>query len=100
MKSGNEYNHSQCRILNARPKKASNPSRVTRRCNADPDAPIIHERQTMPYSVVRRNGRWCVIKDNDGTLMGCHDTPREAYAQITAIEAAEGTRSTFSVVKR
>ena len=54
----------------------------------------------MPYTVVRRNGRWCVIKDDDGTLMGCHDTPRQAYAQITAIEAAEGTRSSYTVQKR
>jgi len=54
----------------------------------------------MPYTVVARGGRWCVIKDDDGTLMGCHNTPREAYAQIAAIEASEGTRNGFSVQKR
>ena len=51
----------------------------------------------MPYSVVQRAGRWCVIKDDDNTLIGCHNTPREAYAQIAAIEASEGTRATYRI---
>jgi hypothetical protein len=29
--------------------------------------------------------------------MGCHDTPRQAYAQIAAIEASERTRGNHQV---
>ena len=54
----------------------------------------------MPYSVVQRAGRWCVIKDDDGTLMGCHDTQRQAYAQIAAIEASEGTRNAYRITRQ
>lgn len=53
--------------------------------------------RTMPYTVTQRAGRWCVIKIDDGQLMGCHDTPRQAYAQIAAIEASEGTRNNHQV---
>jgi hypothetical protein len=47
----------------------------------------------MPYSVGEKGSYGCsgypVIKDDDKTVMGCHDTAAEAGAQIAAIEASE-----------
>ena len=47
----------------------------------------------MPYSVGERGSYGCsgypVIKDDDKSVMGCHDTAQEAGAQIAAIEANE-----------
>lgn len=47
----------------------------------------------MPYSIQRRDGQYCVIKDSDGKTMGCHDTQDDARAQIAAIEANEGRKA-------
>lgn len=47
----------------------------------------------MPYSVGEKGSYGCsgypVIKDEDKSVMGCHDTAQEAGAQIAAIEANE-----------
>lgn len=43
----------------------------------------------MPYSIVREPNQWCVVKDDDGRVMGCHATLREAEAQLTALNLAE-----------
>ena len=47
----------------------------------------------MPYSVGEKGSYGCsgypVIKDDDKSVMGCHDTAAEAGAQIAAIEANE-----------
>lgn len=48
----------------------------------------------MPYSIVKGGGscngsEWAVIKDDDGSTMGCHDTKKEAEDQIAAIYASE-----------
>jgi hypothetical protein len=47
----------------------------------------------MPYSVGEKGSYGCsgypVVKDDDGKVMGCHDTAEEAGAQIAAIEANE-----------
>jgi hypothetical protein len=47
----------------------------------------------MPYSVGEKGSYGCsgypVIKDEDKSVMGCHDTAQEAGAQISAIEANE-----------
>ena len=47
----------------------------------------------MPYSVGEKGSYGCsgypVIKDDDKTVMGCHDTAAKAGAQIAAIEASE-----------
>jgi hypothetical protein len=47
----------------------------------------------MPYSVGEKGSYGCsgypVIKDEDKSVMGCHDTAAEAGAQIAAIEANE-----------
>ena len=47
----------------------------------------------MPYSVGKKGSYGCsgypVVKDDDKSVMGCHDTAAEAGAQIAAIEANE-----------
>jgi len=43
----------------------------------------------MPYNIGKRGSQWCVIKISDGTIMGCHDTLREAQAQRDAVETNE-----------
>jgi hypothetical protein len=47
----------------------------------------------MPYSVGEKGSYGCsgypAVKDEDGEVMGCHDTAQEAAAQIAAIEADE-----------
>ncbi len=47
----------------------------------------------MPYSVGERGSYGCsgypVIKDDDKTVMGCHDSAEAAGRQIAAIEASE-----------
>ena len=47
----------------------------------------------MPYHVGEKGSYGCsgypAVKDEDGEVMGCHDTAQEAAAQIAAIEADE-----------
>ena len=43
----------------------------------------------MPYSIVTRRNQYCVIKDDDGRVMGCHPTREQAQAQLTALNIAE-----------
>jgi hypothetical protein len=47
----------------------------------------------MPYSIGEQGSYGCsgypVVKDDDKSVMGCHDTAQEAAAQIAAIEANE-----------
>jgi 2'-5' RNA ligase len=47
----------------------------------------------MPYLIRRRGGKHCVVKEDDGEVMGCHDTRREAEDQRRAIHANEETAS-------
>ena len=42
----------------------------------------------MPYSIEENHpdcSGWAVTKDDDGSLMGCHETQEEANAQLTAL---------------
>jgi len=47
----------------------------------------------MPYHVGEKGSYGCsgypAVKDDDGEVMGCHDTAEEAAAQIAAIESNE-----------
>ena len=43
----------------------------------------------MPYTIVRREDQYCVAKESDGSILGCHDTREEAVDQIAAVEASE-----------
>ncbi len=51
----------------------------------------------MPYSIETNNAKctegYAVVKDSDGTLIGCHKSRREAKAQIVAIELSENYRA-------
>ena len=45
-------------------------------------------RMTMPYSIITDHNEcdnFAVVKDDDNTLMGCHETQAEADAQLTAL---------------
>jgi hypothetical protein len=44
----------------------------------------------MPYKISMQDGRHCVIKEEDGKRIACHDTHAEAMAQMRAIYASEG----------
>lgn len=43
----------------------------------------------MPWHLQRRDGRWCVIKDADGSSEGCHDARVDAIKQQRALYANE-----------
>ena len=46
----------------------------------------------MPYSIETDHpdcSGWAVTKNDDGALMGCHETEEEANAQLTALNIAE-----------
>jgi len=51
----------------------------------------------MPYEIQARGGQYCVIKIDDGTVMGCHDTRGEAQAQLTALRIAESERGKYRI---
>jgi hypothetical protein len=39
----------------------------------------------MPYDIVERDGRYCVVQAETGETLGCHDTRDEAEAQQAAV---------------
>ena len=43
----------------------------------------------VPWSIERRDGRYCVIKDSDGSSAGCHDSRADAIKQQRALYANE-----------
>jgi hypothetical protein len=43
----------------------------------------------MPWHVEKRDDEWCVIKDDDGEVEGCHDSEEEAEEQRKALYAQE-----------
>jgi hypothetical protein len=43
----------------------------------------------MPWSLDRRTEGWCVIKESDGSVAGCHDTRVDAIKQQRALYARE-----------
>ena len=43
----------------------------------------------MPYSIEKHGDEWCVVKDADGDVLGCHDTEDGAEAQLRAVYANE-----------
>lgn len=55
----------------------------------------------MPYTVVKRDGEYCVVKrdDPDGKTFGCHPTAEKAGAQIGAIEHSEARKSVVDMLK-
>lgn len=49
----------------------------------------------MPWHLVERSGKHCVIKESDGSTVHCHDTREQAIAQMRALYASEGKSVTF-----
>lgn len=45
----------------------------------------------MPWSIKERDGQFCVVKDDDGEVEGCHDTRDRAERQMRALYASEGS---------
>lgn len=43
----------------------------------------------MPYAVESRGDEWCVVKEADGKVMGCHASRGQAVAQQRALYASE-----------
>lgn len=57
----------------------------------------------MPYHVGRStqcppSRPYAVIKDEDGEIMGCHETAEGAGAQIGAIERSESASITITLM--
>lgn len=52
----------------------------------------------MPYTIVRQDDQYCVAKESDGSILGCHDTREEAADQIAAIESSEGQEKLLDVI--
>lgn len=42
-----------------------------------------------PWHIEKRNEKYCVIKDSDGSNAGCHDTRKEAEDHMSALYASE-----------
>ena len=59
---------------------------------ANPAALITSVKQegSMPWRVDKRDGRFCVVKESDGSQVACHDTEAGAMAQMRALYASEG----------
>lgn len=43
----------------------------------------------MPYRIEERDGKFCVVKKDDGATIHCHDTQEQAEAQMRALYAHE-----------
>lgn len=43
----------------------------------------------MPWSISKRGSEYCVIKDDDGSVEGCHSSRADAAEQIRALYASE-----------
>lgn len=48
----------------------------------------------MPYHIASSaecpdDKPYAVVKDADGSILGCHETPEDAAAQIAAVERSE-----------
>ncbi len=44
----------------------------------------------MPYKIEERDGKYCVVKETDGTTVHCHETREAAEEQVRALYANEG----------
>lgn len=46
----------------------------------------------MPYDIVERDNKYCVVKEGSGETVYCHDSRAEAIDQIAAIEMSESEK--------
>lgn len=72
------------------PRKAARPTAATMR----PSAEMIGE-GTVPWHTVKNHsecgaGQWAVVKDADGSVVGCHESEADADKQLAALYASEG----------
>lgn len=51
----------------------------------------------MPYPIQKRDGKFCVILETTGEVMGCHDTEAAARQQQSALYASESKASGIEV---
>lgn len=51
----------------------------------------------MPWHIERREGEFCVIKDDDGHNQGCHDSREGAVRQMRALYANEPTMTAAAI---
>ena len=63
------------------------------------------EEDSVPWSVETGNaecgeGQHAVVKDDDGTVEGCHDTRDEALAQVAALYASEADNASIPASNR
>ena len=54
--------------------------------------------ELKPWHVEERGDEFCVIKDSDGSVAGCHATREDALAQMRALYASESGGAASSVV--
>src|SRR5262245_36924579 len=54
----------------------------------------------MPWSISKRDGKFCVIKDSDGSTEKCHDTEDAAKAHVRALYSSENRALTGPVESR
>jgi HK97 family phage prohead protease len=52
---------------------------------------------SKPWHIEEQDGKFCVIKDDDGEVEGCHDSREEAEAQMRALYAAEKAEGNSTV---
>lgn len=52
----------------------------------------------MPWSIEKRESKWCVIKDSDGSSAGCHDSRTDAIKQQRALYASERRNATVAAL--
>ena len=52
----------------------------------------------MPWKAKQRDGKWVVVKESDGSVVGTHDNEEDANAQVKALYTKEGKMSTMHLV--
>jgi hypothetical protein len=43
----------------------------------------------MPWKIEKQNDKFCVVKEADGEVEGCHESNEQAMAQLAALNASE-----------
>lgn len=51
----------------------------------------------MPWSISERDGKFCVVKDDDGEVEGCHETRAQALAQQRALYSSESATASLEI---
>lgn len=54
----------------------------------------------MPWSIKKRDDKFCVIKDSDGSTEKCHDTREQATKHMRALYASERSAPTAEILER